>query len=271
MRKLQLFTAIILLAAVIVYVVFSLYDRIFEDNTPPVIASESDVVECSVNGDETELMAGLTAYDSDDGDITGEIMVESISPLINKDTAKITYVVFDSSNNVGRYTRNVRYTDYELPKFGLSGPLIFAKGSDISVFEKLSAYDVIDKDVSDSIRVTTQNLDNTTEGEYSITVQVTNSMGDTATLPLTVIINSASVRKQLIELDEYLVYIEKDSYFNVWNYVKYVYSAKGTVRAKTVIDVESNVDTSKAGVYEVRYSYSDGGYDYTTILTVVVE
>ena len=271
MRKLRLFTALIFAVTVIGYGIFTFYERVFKDNTPPYFTSETDVLECSVTSDESELMAGLAAYDSKDGDITENIMVENISPLVNKDTAKITYVVFDSSNNVGRYTRNIRYTDYELPKFSIRSPMVFAKGADVSIFEKISAYDVIDKDISDSIRVTTQNLDNTEEGEYSITVQVTNSMGDTSSLPLTVLINSSSVRKQLIVLKEYLAYIDEGSDFNPWNYVKNVYTADGGTKAITVIDVDSNVDTSKTGVYEVRYSYSNGGYDYTAILTVVVE
>lgn len=271
MRKLRIFTAIFFVLTVISFVFFTFYENVIEDNVPPVIKSDSDIIECSVNGGEDELLAGLTAYDTDDGDITDKIMIEGISTLINKDTAKVTYVVFDSSNNVGRYTRKVRYSDYELPEFRLSGPLIFARGANVTVFDRLSAIDIIDGDISGGIRVTTQNLDNTEEGEYAITVQVTNSMGDTATLPLTVIINSAGVRNPLIELNEYLVYLDKDAEFNPREYIESVYSAEGAVRARSLVDVESNVDTGNTGLYEVRYSYSDGAYDYTAILTVVVE
>ncbi|MBE6949432.1 MAG: hypothetical protein E7456_06255 [Ruminococcaceae bacterium] len=267
MRKLRIFTVIVFLLAVVGYGVYSFNERVIKDNDAPVISSEADIVEYSVNGDEAALMEGLTAYDRHDGDITDRIMVESISQLVNKNIAKITYVVFDSSNNVGRYTRSIRYTDYELPKFSLNGPLIFAKGADISIFDKLSAYDVVDGDISDSIRVTSQNVDNLIDGEYTITVQVTNSMGDTSAIPLTVTINSESVRKQLIELNEYLVYIEKDSSFNPWNYVKRVTTSNGSVKGITVAEMDSNVDTSEEGVYEVRYSYSN----YTAILTVVVQ
>lgn len=271
MRKLRIFTAIFFVLTIISYGAFSFYEHFIKDNVPPVITSELDFIECSVNSGEDELLAGLTAYDSADGDITDKIMIENISTLISKDTAKISYIVFDSANNAARYTRRVRYTDYELPKFELNGPLIFARGSDVAVFDRLSATDIIDGNISGSIRVTSQNLDNTVDGEYSITVQVTNSMGDTASLPLTVIINSASVRKQLIELSEYLVYIDKNTDFNPMDYIDRVCSAEGMTRAKSLVNIESNVDTANSGVYEVHYSYSDGGYDYLTILTVVVE
>lgn len=271
MRKLRLFISMLFVLAVVSFGIFMFYEHVVYDDTPPEITSEFEIIECSVNGDETDLMIGLTASDFNDGDLTDKIMVEGISQLVTKDTAKITYVVFDSTNNVARLTRYVRYTDYELPKFKLSEPLIFARGSEITVFDKLSASDVIDGDLSDNIRVTTQNLITTEEGEYSITVQATNSMGDTASIPLTVMINSSNVRKQLVKLSEYLVYTEIGEEFDPMKYVSNVYNSDGTSAAKTRVDVESDVDTSTAGVYEVRYSYADGGNEYTTILTVVVE
>ena len=64
--------------------------------------------------------SGITAWDDQDEDLTGEIMVDHISTLISANTAKITYVVFDHADNASKLTRTVAYTDYKgtqiLPK-----------------------------------------------------------------------------------------------------------------------------------------------------------
>lgn len=273
MRTLGWIVTVFFVLTVVCFGVFMYYENFVIDSVPPVITSSLDFLECSVDADEKELMSELVAYDNKDGDLTDAIMIESISQLISKDTARVTYIVFDSSNNLGRYTRNVKYTDYEKPQFNISEPLVFAKNSSVTVSDRITANDVMDDDISDSIRVTAQNLDATEEGEYSITVQVTNSLGDTSTIPLTVIIakDNLHARRQLVLLNEYLTYVEVGSDFNPWQYVYGVYDSEGKIKPKTVADVSSNVDTSTEGVYEVRYSYSDGGFDYTAILTVVVE
>ena len=116
-------TKIVLLAlTVVLTVLFSarfVQKHFFTDSTPPVISFDSDVLEISVKGGEGELFSGVTAEDNKDGDITGEVAVKSISKLIGKDTAKITYIVFDKSDNMAVRSRTLRYTDYKKPEFAL--------------------------------------------------------------------------------------------------------------------------------------------------------
>ena len=55
-------------------------------------------------------------------------------------------------------SRTVRYTDYEKPHFSLSQGLVYPVGGSVTLLDRLTATDVIDGDISDNIRVTTQNV-----------------------------------------------------------------------------------------------------------------
>ena len=45
---------------------------------PPVISCSTDKIEASINVTDEELLQGVTAYDSEDGDVTSSIVIESI-------------------------------------------------------------------------------------------------------------------------------------------------------------------------------------------------
>lgn len=55
------------------------------------------------------LLAGVTAYDSKDGDVSDSVMVESVVPLKSGEEAVVWYVAKDKSNNISRLDRIVKY------------------------------------------------------------------------------------------------------------------------------------------------------------------
>ena len=81
-------------------------------------------------------------------------------------------------------------------------------GKTVTLLDRLTAYDQVDGDLTGSIRMTIQNLNIAAAGVYSITLQVTNSLGDTAVLPLSVIVQETS-KLPSITLQEYLVYLDQ--------------------------------------------------------------
>ena len=91
-----------------------------QDIVAPVITSTIDELYVDVTTGEEGLKDGLTAFDDEDGDITENIIVGTISPFKKKGVSDVEYVVFDSSNNVGRYERTVCFENYESPKIHLS-------------------------------------------------------------------------------------------------------------------------------------------------------
>ena len=250
------------------------YTRTRVDRTPPTITCEEGVLEVSVKAGKEALLQGVTARDDRDGDLTGEIMVEHVSNLTGTDTARITYVVFDHSDNAATCSRTIRYTDYEKPRFRLTAPLHYYVGDTITLLDRLTATDVIDGDLQEKIRLTASNLTNTLAGTYHVTVQVTNSLGDTSVLPLTILVDSGSGHLvPEIQLTEYLVYLEKGARFSAGAYLRSVTDPAALTKTADPGDVQidSEVDPNTPGTYEVVYSYTGvGGKEGRTILTVVV-
>ena len=267
MRLIEKVTVILFVIVLLAFGATQVCLRLFVDRTPPVIYCDSDVLETKVGASNKALLKGVTASDKKDGDLTDQVLVKSITPLITDNTAKITYIVFDSSDNMATYTRTIRYTNYEKPHFVLHEPLIFPVGSNVPVLERLTATDTIDGNLSSNIRITAQNITSAYEGLYNITAQVINSMGDVETLPLKVIISNASAANPQITLTDYIVYVDKGSQFNPYNFIDTVTSRNGSSVGWESVQVDSPVDTDKPGVYDVSYLYET----YTVYLTVVVK
>jgi hypothetical protein len=227
------------------------------------------VLEVSANDDETKLLSGVTAKDAQDGDLTDQIIIGGVSKLISKDTAKVTLLVFDSDHNMGKVVRYIRYTDYHRPEFAITKPLAFSSTKEVSLLERLKAIDVKDGDISDRIRVST--LASTDNSEvYDITIQVTNSMGDTAWLELPVLVQETNPLRPVVELNSYLDYVAEGENFDPSTYLSGLFVA-GVEMETTEVDIKNKVDTTKLGTYRVEYSYSSGGITGMAILTVVVQ
>ena len=265
MRKLRIITTALFALVLVLFAGWKLYTHFVSDSTPPVISCAEGTLEISVNDGEDALLAGLYAKDARDGDVTENIMVTGVSGLIGSDTAIVSYAAFDNSDNMAVFKRTVRYTDYRKPRFSLSKPMIFKAGGTITIADRVTAEDVLDGNISESVKVTAQDIAVDHEGEYCVTLQVMNSAGDSAVLPLTVIIDNSSAAKELIRLKDYLVYIRKGDPLDPEDYIE-------DVPGGGSVSIENGLDSSTEGVYEIRYSVSepDGG-SYTVILTVVVE
>ena len=271
----RVFERIVLLVFALVLLVFvgaMGYDLLFVDHKAPIIESDSELITVSVHDPEEALLQGITAVDKRDGDLTEQVMVQSVSALIDSNTAKVSYVVFDQANNMASYSRKVQYSDYEKPRFSLDQALVYRTGGTIELLDRLKAVDVLDGNISNKIRVTAQNVDISNAGTYEVTVQVTNSMGDTTTLPLTVVINDY-VYLQVIRLSEYLSYVDVGADFDPADYVERVTPRAGFDGSVEDLSITSNVNTKEPGIYEVEYRYDFPAEErtYTVYQTVIVE
>lgn len=226
------------------------------DRTPPVITCDNQVVEVSVNHTDAQLLAGVSAVDDRDGDISDSILVKSVSQLITANTAKVTYIAIDSADNLSTLSRTVRYTDYEKPRFSLTRPLVFQAGGQVRVLGRLTATDLVDGNISDAIRVTSQNVDTLTPGTYDITVQVANSLGDMESLTLPLVL-TADAPKQTVTLSEYIVYLHAGEAFDPAAYI--------TAADSAAVQVEHAVDVNTPGTYRVSYTL-DSAAVYQTVV-----
>lgn len=266
MGKLRTFLIIVFIAVTVAFCGGQIYLSLLADTTPPEIKFDSDTVTIRVKDDNSKLLSGVIASDNRDGDLSDEVIVSGVSNLISNNTAKVTYIVFDSANNMATASRTVVYSDYERPKFRIEEPLEYTLGESISLTDRLFADDAVDGDISDSIRISALDINSSTEGTYYISVQVVNSMGDTASVTLPIVLRSAASSAPQIELSSYLLYLDAGSSFNASDYVSYVSGG-----STSDVSISGTVDTLKAGTYHVSYSCSNSGGTGTSVLTVVVE
>lgn len=286
MRKIRLAVVGVFILSLIAFIVFNIVNKVTTDSTPPVITSESDTVTVSVAAEESELLAGLTATDDEDGDLTGEIMISSMSNFTEPGKRTVSYVVFDASNNASTLTRNLEYTDYTAPQIKLTQPLRYGLNEmeDASLTENMSVQDCLDGDITQQIRATFNDGSYIAmAGEYGITVQVSNSAGDTCSVPLTVTVTDPAEEsgKYYPMLSDYIVYAPVGGYVDLTSLLiglensstQYLFadanpSAPGGIES---VAIGGAVDYNTPGTYTVDYQFtSASGATGTTKLAVVV-
>ena len=269
MRIVKTLLVLVLAAVAVLYFFQDLTNQFSSGKEPPVLTCDSDLLEISVNDGKDAMLSGITAADDQDGDLTGQVLVTGVSQLVGDNTAKVTYVVFDSDDNMATLTRSVRYTDYRLPRFSLEEPLIYGSAENMTLLDRLHAKDTIDGDITGNIRVSY--LESTADPQISnINVQVTNSMGDTAWLTLPVVFADDTGRWVDISLSSYLVYLEQGSSFNARSYLNRA-ALNGNSIGTDQVSISGEVDTDTPGTYYVHYNCSYGSAVGTAVLTVVVE
>lgn len=275
MKSIKTLVVALFLVIALAFSVMFCYDKIMIDHVAPEIICDGAKLEISVNATDEDLCRGLTASDDVDGDITNRIIVRRVSRLTGSNSAVAHYAVFDSASNFCTFTRNVYYTDYCLPEYSLSQPMIFNVNSVVSLNDRISAYDQIDGDITSRIRVSAGNISNSVEGEYPMTLQVTNSTGDTSALTMTVQIRNYTSRHPRINLSKYLTYVDLGSEVNTEQFREYIsavyeHEDGKKVNAKDVV-ITGTVDSGRIGSYDVKFTYiNQENLSYSVILTVIV-
>ena len=123
LKKTDILTRFSLLLFLIVLAVFVAYFILVEarkDTIGPKIEIDSNRIEISVQDNTSALLEGVRAVDEIDGDVTGSIMIESLSNVLNGNERIVTYAAVDRNHNVSTAKRTVVYTDYTSPEFHLS-------------------------------------------------------------------------------------------------------------------------------------------------------
>ena len=139
MRWIRTFIILFFILAAAVFGVSRVQEFRERDETIPVITSDREILEIPCDYTQDQLLKGLTAYDEKDGDLTDEIVAGNFSRFLSPGLCNVTYVVFDSSDQPGTLTRQVRFSDYHSPEFTLTEPLVFeeGRGSYSAVMERL--------------------------------------------------------------------------------------------------------------------------------------
>lgn len=269
MRRIKVSLVLALIAVSCLYGWIQFHKWFSGQDDCPVLTCPEDVLEVSVYQDQKTLLTGVTARDPQDGDLSDQVMVAGVSKLISEDMAKVSYIVFDSDDNMATGERLIRYLDYQRPLIYAAEPLSYASINVTNMAKGLRAEDSIDGDISDLIRVSTLNA--TEESDvYRIVAQVTNSMGDNRRVELPVIIQSDDPDQPVIHLKQYILYLNKGEAFSPRDLIVLVSAYRKTFPASDV-EIESDVDVNEPGTYWVKYLFVEDGKTSKAILTVVVQ
>lgn len=283
MQLLNRISKIIFILVLALFVVFYFKTRM-NDRVPPVISMESDELEISVDASKKDLLKDVSATDNKDGELTDSVILENLSNFTEKGQRVATYAVFDSSGNLARATRIIKYKDYVSPRFEISAPLVLPTSaingtSSSDYLSNVSATDCLDGDVSHNVKVL--KVGEVQEEHYGTIadaeLQVFNSAGDVSRLTFPVVFQTSSTPQ--ITLKEYVVYLKKGDTFDPESYITGAMAGQEEMDREefestyhTTISYNSKVDINTAGVYTVNYVAAYDGRDPSmTYMVVVVE
>jgi hypothetical protein len=227
------------------------------DNPPVITLIGNDTIQLNVGDSYVE--PGATAADDEDGDISGDIVIDdSAVNTAVAGTYIVTYNVTDSGGNAAtEVTRTVIVAAAGVPTIALNG----AATVNINVGDSFSdpgatATDAEDGDISSDIVVGGDTVDTATAGTYIITYDVSDSDGnEAATAIRTVIVSAATGGVPTITLNgnASIAIDVGDSFTDPGATASD--PEDGDISADIV--VSGTVNTSSAGTYTLRYNVTD--------------
>lgn len=261
MKRRNLGAILLILLFVMGFVGYRYYDEQHTDTEAPVITiDQAQQLQVSVQDPRDMLLQGVSAADSRDGDVTGKLVVESVRLVDTDGLIEVVYAAADNAGNVAKSARNVRYMDYESPKFSLNDPLIFEDGVKFDIMGAVFAYDALDGDIQHRIHATSlAETDISTVGKHQVYFQVTNSVGDTAELVMPVEVLKADSYEADLTLTDYLVYIPVGStfqaslYLNRFSFKAEEFNLGDELPDEMSLETTGTVDADTPGVYTVEY------------------
>ena len=260
-----------LLAACCLYGGFLLYDRLSTRlSTGPELTVPEEAVQVSVKDPNAALLAGVTAKDAQDGDLTGRVFVESLSPMDEQGQRTVTYGVFDRDDQVTRASRPLRYTDYAPPRFTLQKALMYDfLEAESDLLAHVGAVSSLDGDLSGQVVLAdTQMTDNLCLATY----RVTDSAGRTSELQLKVNRLLKAPNIDLI-LSQYLVRVAPGTPIDPRSYLQEITMMNMDYSdLLDEVEVRTDYNPQVPGTYEFIYQLQRPNGDFgTTKLVVIVE
>ena len=227
-------------------------------------------------GDEFDPLADVTAEDEEDGDITDKIeILENEVDTTKPGKYEVTYKVTDSGG--ASHVKTIKVTVNPKMEPLNAAPIIEAEDKTLTVGDAfdpmadVTATDAEDGNLTDKIEILNNEVDTTKPGKYEVTYKVTDSKGASYTKTITVTVNP-----KMEVLNAIPTIKAEDKTITVGD----TFDPKADVTAEDVEDgdltdkievLKNEVDTTKAGKYEVTYKVTDSkGASRTKTITVTV-
>ena len=227
-------------------------------------------------GDEFDPLADVTAEDEEDGDITDKIeILENEVDTTKPGKYEVTYKVTDGGG--ASYVKTITVTVNPKMEPLNAAPIINAEDKTLTVGDEfdpmadVTATDEEDGNLTDKIEIKKNDVDTTKPGKYEVTYKVTDSKGASYTKSITVTVNP-----KMEPINAAPIIKAEDKTLTVGD----TFDPKADVTATDEEDgnltdkievLKNEVDTTKAGKYEVTYKVTDSkGASRTKTITVTV-
>ncbi len=240
-----------------------------EDKSVPKIICDSPVLYMSVEDDESVLLSHVKAQDGKDGDLTKKVIIESTSAFISFGKVNVTFAVCDSNDNVSKLVVPVVYSDYKSPRIELLDDFVFATGKGVNIKDNIIVTDSLDGDITDRLIVLANGADLFNSGEYPLTLKITNSKSYTFTADIDLIMTEQLEDGYSVDLKEYLIYRKVGEAVDYNSYIKTASVPYNAAENYTITINSDEVDTTKAGTYNVFY-YQKVGNEIKSMTRLIV-
>ena len=238
-------------------------------NNPPTIKAEDKTIKI---GDKFNPMIGVTATDTEDGDITKDIkVIEDTVDTSKVGIYKVVYKVIDSKGAISTKTITVTVRSNDKPTISGVDNVSIKEGTTFSLMDGVTATDTEDGNITKDIKVT-GTVDINKPGKYELTYTVTDTDGNTTTVKRIVTVNPKIVainNPPTIKAEDKTIKVGDK--FNPRTDVTAIDKEDGNI-TKDIKVVENTVDTSKPGIYKVTYKVTDSqGATFTKTIIVKIE
>ena len=192
--------------------------RMTRDTKAPVISVPTEMITYEEGSDKTLLLAGVTATDDRDGDVTANVRIYDIAVMEDGHSAQIIYAAYDSSYNLGKRFRTVGYKPAR---------------KNVDMTDEM--YDIISDDIDVANKSTTEvTTEATTEATTEeVTFPYITLTSDSKSINVGEDFDPMSVIDEVEDDND-----DRNSLFNR-------------------IDLEGEFDTNSAGTYNLIYSVRD--------------
>lgn len=112
MPEIRKYTKLVIMAVICVdIVIIIILAKLLADSEAPVISFTSSPVTYIAGEDSSRLLEGVSAWDDKDGDVSGSVVIESITPIGAGASAKVVYAARDKNSNIAKASRIVNYAE----------------------------------------------------------------------------------------------------------------------------------------------------------------
>ena len=230
---------------------YALRAVVVENNVPTIAGLDAVTI---THGQAFDPLAGVTATDTEDGDITGNIQVSDNLDTTRPGAYVLTYTVKDSGGALATGMRGVVVKN-TIPDIQGIAPATITVGDPFDPFAGITASDAEDGDLTTALQVS-GDMDSTKPGIYTLHYLVKDSQGASARRGRVVTVKAAYNNAPVINGVSATTIIAGQAFTPLAG-ITATDEEDGDL--SSAITVSGSVDTTKAGRYRLTYRVKDSG------------